>query len=66
LKPAVTIENVTVVAETEKGLKVEIRGVQKWIPKSVVLAESEVYSKKNGGPGKLIIDEWFAEKEGIA
>ena len=34
-----------------------------WIPKSVVHDDSEVY--KQGDEGKLVLEEWFALKEGL-
>lgn len=36
---------------------------EKWIPKSQITDDSEVYEK--GDEGKLIITGWYAEKEGL-
>ena len=36
---------------------------QLWVPKSVVHDDSEVYGI--GHEGKLVVKEWFAEKEGL-
>ena len=55
-----------VVGETEKAIKVRIPGQgDKWIPKSALHDHSEVWSLKNAGPGKLVVAEWWAEKEGL-
>lgn len=35
-----------------------------WIPKSVIDDDSEVY--KDGTDGTLIVQRWFAEKEGLS
>lgn len=51
------------VGETEKALKVLIEGETFWIPKSVVHDDSEVYEKDH--EGVLVVQEWFAEKEGL-
>lgn len=36
-------------------------GDERWIPKSVIHEDSEVYQK--GHEGTLVVYEWFAEKE---
>lgn len=51
-----------VVRETDAALYVKVEGVGgKWIPKSVVHDDSECY--KAGQKGKLIVAEWWAEKQ---
>lgn len=58
------VEDVTVEQETAKALLVKFDdGKTQWIPKSVIVDDSEVY--KMGTSGKLIVKEWFAEKEGL-
>lgn len=59
----VEIEDVQSITETDKALLVEIDGERHWIPKSQIVDESEVYKEKQ--TGKLVITEWFAEKEGL-
>ena len=55
-----------VVGETEKAIKVRIPGHgDKWIPKSAVADESEIWSLKNKGPGTLIVRDWYAESENL-
>lgn len=55
---------VTVKLETDKAiLAVFDDGTETWIPKSVIDEDSEVY--KMGTDGTLIVQLWFAEKEGL-
>jgi len=52
-----------VLQESPKALQVvlEDTGDIKWVPKSVIHTNSEVY--KMGDTGKLVIFMWFAEQE---
>ena len=52
------------IAESAKAIHVrdEENSKQFWIPKSVIDDDSEVYAM--GTSGKLIVADWFAEKEG--
>lgn len=59
----VEIEDVACTNETERAILCMIDGTKHWIPKSVVHDDSEVYAK--GHDGKLVIQEWFASKEGL-
>lgn len=53
------------IRETEKALLVRLdSGEEKWIPKSVVHDDSEVYEL--GNCGDVVVAEWWAEKEGLA
>jgi hypothetical protein len=55
-------ENVTVKLETAKALLcVFDDATEKWIPKSVIHDDSEVY--KWGTEGTLVVKQWFAEQE---
>ena len=49
--------------ETDKAILVNVDGQDRWVPKSVIHANSEVYEK--GTSGTLVIAEWFAKKEGV-
>jgi hypothetical protein len=50
--------------ETELAIHVLFDdGTHKWIPKSVVDDDSEVYGI--GHEGELVVAEWFALKEGL-
>jgi len=59
-------EPVVCVGESTAALKLRVSGTGRtfWVPKSVVHDDSEVY--KDGSSGKLVVQEWFAEKEGWA
>ena len=53
-----------VTRETAKALYVEgDDGTRRWIPKAVIHDDSEVYAQ--GTSGKLVVEDWFAEKEGL-
>ena len=60
------VGTVTCTRETAKALLVEgecLPGKSIWVPKSVIHDDSEVYEL--GHEGKLVVQEWFAEKEGL-
>jgi len=59
----VYIEEVLVIHETEKALLCEIEGEERWIPKSVIDDDSEVWVY--GHEGQLVVAEWWAEKYGL-
>ena len=59
-----TFEAVEVLRDSGKAILVripELHNTDKWIPKSVIHDDSEVY--KAGTTGCLIVQRWFAEKE---
>jgi hypothetical protein len=51
--------------ETAKALLVRIDGRSVWVPKSQIHDDSEVYDADNNRSGKLIVSQWWAEKEGL-
>jgi hypothetical protein len=53
----------TALKESDKALFVEIEGEERWIPKSQIDDDSEVFA--NGHSGMLVVNEWWAEKEGL-
>ena len=60
--------HVKCLAETDKAIRVSIseNDPPQWIPKSVIHADSEIWSmKSNGGEGVLMVKLWWARKEGI-
>jgi hypothetical protein len=59
----VEVADVISKVETSKALLVEIEGEDYWIPKSVIVDESEVY--KDSQQGTLCIAEWYAKKAGL-
>jgi hypothetical protein len=62
-KDEVEFDDVITKAETDLALLCVIDGKERWIPKSQISDNSEVW--ESGDIGKLIISPWFAEKEGL-
>lgn len=62
-KNQVTLGNTKAIKATEKALLVEVDGDEVWIPQSQIDDDSEV--SKEGDEGKLVISQWFANKEGL-
>lgn len=61
----VEIDDCTGVRATEKALLVRFAdGDTHWIPQSQIDDDSEVY--RPGDEGTLIVNEWWAKKEGWA
>lgn len=56
-------EGVQCLRETPKAILVRIEGQDRWCPKSCIDDESEVYGE--GHEGELVVNEWWAEKEGL-
>jgi hypothetical protein len=55
---------VTAIRETTAALLIQFDDrTEKWIPKSVIHDDSEVF--KDGDTGELVVKNWFAEKEGL-
>ena len=60
----VELEDMSVEAETDLALPCNIIDDKKhWIPRSVVHEDSEVSSE--GDTGTIVLQRWFAEKEGL-
>ena len=57
----VEIEDVEVIAATEKAILCLIDGKQHWIPQSQIQPDSEVW--KRGDKGTLVISRWIAEQK---
>jgi hypothetical protein len=61
----VELDNVQCIGETARALLVRLDdGAEHWVPKSVVHGDSEVY--ESGHEGTLVLEEWFAVREGLA
>lgn len=58
-----SVWRVKCIGETGAALKLVIDGQVKWCPKSVVV-DSETEVSEVGDEGKLVVQEWFALKEG--
>lgn len=65
----VDIQVERVLQEREKAIQVVFAdtGDDKWIPKSVIHSDSEVYEKpeEGSGAGTLVLHRWFAEQENL-
>lgn len=52
---------------TDKALKIELEsGETVWIPKSMIHDDSEVYDADSNSEGEVVVQTWWAEKEGLA
>lgn len=59
------IADVKCIRETAKAILVRMDDDRElWIPKSVVDDASEVY--RDGHEGELVVQQWWAEKEGLS
>lgn len=59
-----TIEQVKAVRETGLALLCKLHdGREVWVPQSQIHDDSEVFSA--GHFGRLVVAQWFAEKEGL-
>lgn len=58
-------EDCTATRETGKALLIEIEGVEFWVPKSVIHDDSEVFDADDNATGALVVQEWWAEKQGL-
>lgn len=62
----VTISNCTAIRESSLALLIKLPGGREvWIPKSAIHDDSEVFDGKNNAEGKLVAQDWWAEKEQI-
>lgn len=52
---------------TEKALRVQLESEDepRWIPKSQIHDDSEVYDLDKNATGDIVVTRWFAEKEGL-
>lgn len=66
MSQGVNVGHTEVVGATDKALRVQLKKEDspRWIPKSVIHADSEVY-REDSEPGDLVLEQWFAEKEGL-
>lgn len=56
-----------VLRETDKALLVELEelGEERWIPKSVVHDDSEVFGGGENDEGEMIVQRWWALENGL-
>lgn len=58
-----------VLRESDSGKALLCRlesGDERWIPKSVIHDDSEVYDADDNAEGELVLQAWFAAKEGLS
>jgi len=58
-----TIESATCIKETGMAVLVEINDEEHWVPKSVIMSESDIQGLND--EGDLVVADWWAEKSGI-
>lgn len=63
--PLAKFPDCRVLKATEKALLIDIEGEEHWIPQSVVHEDSEVFDDEDNSEGMLVLQEWFAEREGL-
>lgn len=57
--------DVKVLLDKGKALFINIEGEEKWVPKSCIHDDSEVFDGEDNSTGTLIVKRWWAEKEGL-
>jgi hypothetical protein len=63
LRDLVTIDDVEVIAETEKALLIFDGDREEWVPRSQIGKTSDVHEK--GDKGTILIPEWLAKEKGF-
>jgi hypothetical protein len=58
------VANVRAIRETPRAVLCVIRGLNVWVPQSVIHVDSEVYA--DGHEGKLVVYEWWAKAKGLS
>lgn len=56
-----------VIAATDEAIKVQLDSEDdtRWIPKSQVHDDSDVFDADQNSKGDLVVTQWFAEKKGL-
>lgn len=56
-----------VVKASDQALQIELTdiGETRWIPKSVLHDDSEVYDDDENKEGEVVVNQWWANKEGL-
>ena len=57
-----------VVKSSDKALQIELTdlGETRWVPRSMIHDNSEVYDDGANKEGDIVVNQWWAEKEGLA
>jgi len=59
----VSFEHVRAIKQTASALLCVIEGKERWVPRSCVDDDSEVYQESQ--EGTLVVSEWWATKAGL-
>jgi hypothetical protein len=62
----VVFKNTTCLRESPRAMLVRIDGKERWVPKSVVHDDSEVFDAKENATGKLVLVGWWARENDLA
>jgi len=56
-----------VVRASDKALQIELSdiGETKWIPRSIIHDDSEVYDDGENKEGEVVVKQWWAVQEGL-
>lgn len=56
-----------VVGSSDKALEIELEdlGERRWIPRSVIHDDSEVYDEDENKEGEVFVHQWWAVKNGL-
>lgn len=56
-----------VVKSSDKALQIELTdlGETRWIPRSVIHANSDVYDDDSNKEGEVVVNQWWANQEGL-
>lgn len=61
----VSLGQAKIIATTDKAIRVELDATNTlWVPESVIHDDSEVF-KGCDGTGDLVVEAWWAEKQGL-
>lgn len=52
----------TCTRETAKAVLVKFKDGERWIPKSVLHDDSEVFDSQENSTGKVVVAQWWADK----
>jgi hypothetical protein len=56
-----------VIKASDKALQIELTdlGETRWVPRSMIHDDSEVYDEGANKDGEVVVNEWWANQEGL-
>jgi len=65
--PSESLGHGKVTKATDKALEIELTdlGETRWIPRSVIHDDSEVYDDDANKEGEVVVKQWWANQEGL-